>query len=89
MTLRESGAERIVDVDDAHRKRRPVKERGFRGPIGRHPAVVIEGIAREIREYGRVETHAAHAPLVERMGGHFHRNTVRARVSQCRELPVH
>jgi hypothetical protein len=85
---RQLAAKGIVDVDDARGEARPIEQLRLGRRVGFHRAVVVQMIAREIGESGRVETHAADARLIERVRGNLHRDACRAVRAQLRELPV-
>jgi hypothetical protein len=55
-------AERIVVIDDARFEGRPGEEPAFGRPVLRHRAVIVEMVARQVREQRDVERDAVHAP---------------------------
>jgi hypothetical protein len=87
--LREPRTELIIDVDHARDESRGLEQQCFRRAVFLHRAVVIEVVACEVGEYGRVETHAVHTPLLESVRGHFHPHAFRAELAQFFKLSVH
>ncbi len=85
----ERATERIVDVDDRGVEAGPREEAFLRDAIGVHRAVVVEVIAREIREHREIERDRVDAALVERVRGDFHRDMRRAPVAERREKALH
>ena len=61
-------AVRIIGID--HRKAQATlgKKLLLAARVGRHVAVVIEMVVREIGKHGNVKLHTLHAPLVQRVG---------------------
>ena len=67
---------------------RPGEELRLRRAVGRHRAVVVEMVAREVGEQRDVERDAVDAALVEAVRRHFHRDRARARRLEAREQLV-
>ena len=65
-------AELVIDVDHARREPRPGEETRLGVGVGRHGAVIVEMIAREIGERRGMEAHAADPMLIERVRGDLH-----------------
>ena len=70
----ERAAERIVGVDHAGLERRPGEEAGLGRGVRRHRPVIVEMIAREVREQRDVELDRVDAPLLEAVRRDFHRD---------------
>ena len=60
-------------------ERRPAEQPRLGRAVGRHVAVIVEMIAREIGERRGVEAHAGAALLIERVRGDFHGHGVERR----------
>ena len=81
-------AELVIDVDHAQSEPRPRKETRLRVGVGRHGAVIVEMIAREIGERRGMEPHTADAMLIERMRRHFHAHHLGAELPHRGEAAV-
>jgi hypothetical protein len=77
--VEEALAEGVVGVDHADAQSRPREQLRFRGAIGRHRGVIVEMIARQIREQGDVERDTVDPALVDAVRGHLHHCGLRAR----------
>ena len=82
-------AERVVDVDHARHQVFAHEQPRLGGAVAFHGAVIVEVVAREIGERGGAEPHRAHARLVERVRGNFHRHAGRAAGAQAGERALH
>ena len=77
--------ERVVGVQHGVLEARHREQLALRLAVALEIAVLVEMIAREIREHGRVEREAGDALLIQRMRRHFHRD---ARRAELRELAM-
>ena len=76
---------RIGEIDDRGRIRtQPREEPGLRGRVGRHVAVVVEMVAREVGEDRDVEVDVRDPALVERVAGGLHHDPL---APGLREIP--
>ncbi len=81
----EALAERVVGVDDLRVQPGPREELRLRRAVGRHRAVIVEMVAREIGEQRDVEGDAVDAALIETVRRHLHRDRARTRRLVARE----
>jgi hypothetical protein len=79
----ERSAERIVVVDDARFECGPREELRLGGAVVGHRDVIVEVIAREIREQRDVELDTVDAALIESVRRDFHRDGTRAFASEA------
>ena len=77
--------ERVVGVQHGVLQARQREQPALRVAVAREIAMLIEMVAREIREHGRVKLEAGDPVLRERVRRHFHRD---ARRAELRELAV-
>ena len=86
-TRDQRAAERIVGVDDGRAQSRPREQARLRCAVRCHRAVIIEMIARQVREQRDVERDAVDAALIEPVRRDFHRDGRRAFVAPARKQP--
>src|SRR5215470_10121963 len=73
----------VVEIrDDGAVWHEVVEQPGFRGEVALHRAVIVQVIAREVRERHDVEEHTFDALLVERVRRDLHRYAANASVEQ-------
>ncbi len=72
--LEQAPSPRVVRVHHRGPRVRGREQPRLRAEVGVHRRVVVEMILGEVREGRHVEHHAAHAMLVERVGGDLHRH---------------
>ena len=65
-------AERVTDVDDSVIEAGRMKQPRLGGSIVRQGLVIVEMVTGQVREHRRMEAHAVHPALIQRMRGHFH-----------------
>jgi len=82
-------AESVVDIDHPRHQVVSREQPRLGRAVAVHRAVIVEMIAREIGEHRGVEPHGAHARLVERMRGDFHRHVRGAFAAQLFQSALH
>ena len=79
----------VAHVDDRALQAGQAEQAGLRRAVRLERAVIVEMVAGEVGEHGRVEAHRRHALLVERVRRHLEGDALRPGIAGLGEAAVH